>query len=89
MHDISQGLVFPIEHEMINILLFKCCIVVITATLPHHCGTKVALDIMKITERLCSNKTLFAKTGEKPDLAHGGDFAHFSATREIVGRINK
>lgn len=70
---------------MINILLFKSCIVVITATLLHHCGTKVVLDIMKITEWLCSNKTLFAKTGEKLDLAHERDFANFSATREIVG----
>lgn len=49
MHEINQGLVFPIEHEMINILLFKRCIVVIPASLLHHCGTKVALDIMKIT----------------------------------------
>ena len=50
---------------MINILVFKSCTVSVTAIPFYHCGTKVALDGVKINDWLCSNKTLFAKQVRK------------------------
>lgn len=57
---------FPVKDQTVSILGFVSYLVSVTTSQLHSCGTKAALD--KEWAWLCSDKTVFAKTGSGPDL---------------------